>query len=73
MQWNRAVGKGGGGWRLELRNVEMVNERQGNNLTQERRDGRKGKIEKGPRVILRYHEIAEQDQLGDGKLCTRLN
>jgi hypothetical protein len=35
-----------------------VNERQGNNLTQERRDGRKGKIEKGPRVILRYHEIA---------------
>jgi hypothetical protein len=30
-------------------------------------------MEKGPRVILRYHEIAEQDQLGDRKLCTRLN
>jgi hypothetical protein len=44
VQWNRAVGKGDGGWRLELRNVEMVNERQGDNLKQERREiGGKGR------------------------------
>ena len=58
----------------ESRSVEITNERLGNKKeerTEESREEREGG--KGPRVILRYHGITEQGQLGDRKLCTRLD